>query len=229
MTASVAAALWTTSIGKKAVMAVTGFILVGFVILHMLGNLKIYLGPEHFDAYAAFLREMGEPLLLREQALWMVRLVLLVAVVLHVVAAVELTQMSRRARPIPYRQKDAIAASYAARTMRWGGAILFLFIVYHLLHFTAGRVGYQPGEFRPGAVYQNVVTGFRVWYVSAFYLVAQLALGLHLFHGIWSAFQTLGLDAQRNTFYRHLAAALSVVVVVGNVSVPLAVVGGWIR
>lgn len=229
MATGAAVALWSTSIGKKAVMAVTGFILVGFVILHMVGNLKIYLGPQHFDAYAAFLREMGEPLLLREQALWMVRLILLAAVVLHAAAAVQLTQMSWKARPIPYSRRDAIAASYAARTMRWGGVILLLFIVYHLLHFTAGRVGFEPGEFRPGAVYQNVVAGFRVWYVSAFYIVAQVALGLHLFHGVWSAFQTLGLDAQRNPFYRHLAAALSVVVVAGNISIPLSVLGGWIR
>lgn len=227
MTAAVA--LWSTSIGKKAVMAVTGLILVGFVILHMLGNLKIYLGAQHFDAYAAFLREMGEPLLLHEQALWMTRLVLLVAVVLHTVAALQLTQMSRQARPIPYNQKEAIAATYAARTMRWGGVILLLFIVYHLLHFTAGAVGYAPGEFHPGYVYQNVVGGFRVWYVSTFYVMAQLALGLHLFHGIWSAFQTFGMDARHNPFYRRLAIVVSVLVVAGNVSIPVSVLAGWIR
>jgi succinate dehydrogenase / fumarate reductase cytochrome b subunit len=229
VSASAAVALWSTSIGKKAVMAVTGLILVGFVILHMLGNLKIYLGAAHFDAYAAFLREMGEPLLLPEQALWMVRLVLLAAVALHLIAAVQLTELSRRARPVGYRQAEPVASTYAARTMRWGGVILLLFIVYHLLHFTAGVVGYAPGEFEPGRVHHNVVAGFRVWYVSVFYVAAQLALGLHLFHGVWSSFQTLGLDARGNRFYRQLAIGVAVVVVAGNISIPLAVLAGWIR
>jgi succinate dehydrogenase / fumarate reductase cytochrome b subunit len=226
---SAVVALWSTSVGKKAIMAVTGVILVGFVIAHMLGNLKIYLGPEHFDAYARGLRELGEPILAHEQALWTARLILLVAVALHVVAAVQLTQMSWAARPVGYTEKDAVAATYAARTMRWGGAILVLFVVYHLLHFTAGAVGYAPGQFRSGAVYRNVVAGFGVWYVSAFYIVAQAALGLHLYHGVWSMCQTLGMNARQNGFYRGLAGVVAVVVVAGNVSIPLAVLAGLVR
>ncbi|OGK97092.1 MAG: hypothetical protein A3E31_06745 [Candidatus Rokubacteria bacterium RIFCSPHIGHO2_12_FULL_73_22] len=226
---SAVAALWSTSIGKKAVMAVTGIALVGFVILHMAGNLKIYLGPEHFDAYARGLRELGEPILVHGQALWSMRLILLAAVVLHVVAAVQLTQASWAARPVAYTEKEAVAADYAARTMRWGGVIVLLFIVYHLLHFTVGVVGYAPGQFQEASVYRNVVNGFRVWYVSAFYVVAQAALGLHLYHGVWSMFQTLGMNARGNGFYRGLAVVAAVLVVVGNVSIPLAVLGGLVN
>ena len=226
---SAVAALWSTSIGKKAVMAVTGIALVGFVILHMVGNLKIYLGPEHFDAYARGLRELGEPILVHGQALWSMRLILLAAVVLHVVAAVQLTQASWAARPVAYTEKEAVAATYAARTMRWGGVIVLLFVVYHLLHFTAGVVGYAPDQFQEGTVYRNVVNGFRVWYVSAFYVVAQAALGLHLYHGVWSMFQTLGMNARGNGFYRGLAVVVAVVVIVGNVSIPLAVLADLVH
>lgn len=226
---SAVVALWNTSIGKKAVMAVTGVALVGFVIAHMAGNLKIFLGPAAFDAYARGLREFGEPFLAYEQALWTARLVLVVAVVLHIVAAVQLTQMSWAARPIAYTDKEAVAATYAARTMRWGGVILLLFVIYHLLHFTAGVVGYAPGQFQPGSVYRNVVIGFSVWYVSAFYIVAQAALGLHLYHGVWSMFQTLGMRARDNGAYRGLAVVVAVLVVAGNVSIPLAVLAGVVK
>ena len=226
---SAVAALWSTSIGKKAVMAVTGIALVGFVILHMAGNLKIYLGPEHFDAYARGLRALGEPILVHGQALWSMRLILLAAVVLHVVAAVQLTQASWAARPVAYTEKEAVAADYAARTMRWGGVIVLLFIVYHLLHFTVGVVGYAPGQFQEASVYRNVVNGFRVWYVSVFYVVAQAALGLHLYHGVWSMFQTLGVDARGNGVYRGLAVVVAVVVIVGNVSIPLAVLADLVH
>lgn len=222
-------ALWSTSIGKKAVMAVTGVVLVAWIFLHMVGNLKIYLGAEHYDAYARFLREMGAPALAHEQALWTSRLILLVAVVLHIVAAVQLTLTSWAARPVAYDEKESVAATYAARTMRWGGVIIALFVVYHLLHFTLGAVGYAPGEFQSGSVYRNVVNGFRVWYVSAFYVVAQAALGLHLYHGVWSMFQTLGMGAQTNGFYRGLATVVAVAIVVGNVSIPVAVLAGFLK
>jgi len=226
---SAVAALWSTSIGKKAVMAVSGLVLVGFILLHMVGNLKIYLGPEHFDAYAQGLRTLGEPILAYEQALWSMRLILLAAVVLHLVAAVQLTQTSWAARPIAYSEKEAVAATYAARTMRWGGVIVLLFVIYHLLHFTGGAVGYAPGQFQSGAVYRNVVAGFRVWYVSVFYVVAQAALGLHLYHGVWSMFQTLGMNARGNGFYRGLAVVVAVIVTAGNVSIPLAVLAGVVN
>ena len=143
-----AVALWSTMVGKKVVMAVTGIVLVGFVVAHMLGNLKIFLGAEAIDAYAAFLRTMGEPLFPYSVLLWVVRIVLLACVALHITAAVQLTRMNWAARPQAYDTKDSIATTYAARTMRWSAVILVLFVVYHLLHLTAGVVGFQPGEFR---------------------------------------------------------------------------------
>jgi succinate dehydrogenase/fumarate reductase cytochrome b subunit (b558 family) len=151
--------LWGTMVGKKVVMAVTGLVLVGFVIAHMLGNLKIFLGAEAIDAYAVFLRTMGEPLFPYSLLLWVVRIVLLVCVVLHITAAVQLTRMSWAARPQGYETQQSIATTYAARTMRWSGVILVLFIIYHLLHLTAGAVGFHPGEFRHLSVYHNVVAG----------------------------------------------------------------------
>lgn len=230
MSSSAVAALWSTSIGKKAVMAVTGVVLVGFVVVHMLGNLKIYAGEEHFNAYAVFLREMGAPLVPHEQALWIFRIVLVAAVGLHMVAALQLSQQSWAARPVAYRQRESVAATYAARTMRWGGVIIGLFVIYHLLHFTFGAVGYEPGQFRHLSVYRNVVTGFGVWYVSAFYIVAQVALGLHLQHGVWSLVQTLGVTgAQASRAWHGLAWVVAAAVVLGNVSIPVAVLAGLVR
>src|SRR5258708_12578637 len=186
-----AVVLWGTMVGKKVVMAVTGLGLVGFVIAHMLGNLKIFLGAETIDAHAAFLRQMGQPLFPYSLLLWVVRIVLLTSVALHITAAVQLTRMNWAARPQGYDTKKSIATTYAARTMRWSGVILVLFIIYHLLHLTAGEVGFQPGEFHHLAVYHNVAAGFSVWYVSLFYIVAMACLCLHLDHGIWSMLQTL--------------------------------------
>ena len=194
-----AVVLWGTMVGKKVVMAVTGLVLVGFVIAHMLGNLKIFLGAETIDTYAVFLRTMGEPLAPYALLLWVVRIVLLTCVALHITAAVQLTRMNWAARPHGYDTKQSIATTYAARTMRWSGVILVLFIVYHLLHLTAGVVGFQPGEFVHLSVYHNVVTGFSVWYVSLFYIVAMACLCLHLDHGIWSLLQSLGWNNTRTT------------------------------
>ena len=192
-----AVVLWGTVVGKKVVMAVTGLVLVGFVIAHMLGNLKIFLGAQAIDAYAVFLRTMGEPALPYSLLLWAVRIVLLVCVVLHITAAVQLTRMNWAARPQGYDTKKSIATTYAARTMRWSGVILALFIVYHLLHLTAGAVGFRPGAFHDLSVYRNVVAGFSVWYVALFYIVAMACL--HLDHGIWSMLQTLGWNNARTT------------------------------
>ncbi len=190
--------LWGTMVGKKVVMAVTGVILVGFVIAHMLGNIKIFLGPKVIDAYAAFLREMGEPLLPYSALLWIARIVLLISVVLHIVAAVELTLMNRSARSQGYQTKKSIASTYASLTMRWSGVLLAVFIVYHLLHLTVGYVGFKPDQFHHLEVYHNVLAGFSVWYVSAFYILSMAALCLHLHHGIWSMFQTMGLNDARS-------------------------------
>ncbi len=211
-------------------MAVTGFILVGFVVGHMLGNLKIFQGEEKFNAYAVWLREVGSPAVGHEQFLWLARLILVSAIVLHVVAAVQLTQMSYAARPVSYGRWAAVQATYASRTMRWGGVIITLFVIYHILHFTFGAVGYAPGQYRPMSVYRNVVIGFSVWYVSAFYIAAMVALALHMYHGVWSMLHTLGLNnARANRLYRALATVSSLMVVLGNISVPLAVLTGLVR
>lgn len=211
-----------STIGKKVVMAVTGIILFGFVVGHMVGNLQAYLGPEALNAYAVWLRELGHG-----SALWIVRVVLLLSVLLHIWAATALTIENRRARPIGYRQTSYQRSTYASRTMVWSGPILALFIIYHLLHFTFGTV--HP-SFVSGDVYHNFVEGFRVVPVSLFYVVAMLALGYHLYHGVWSMLQTLGLSHPRYNFLRHgLAGLMTAVVVVVNISFPLAVLAGVIR
>ncbi len=221
--------LYRTTIGKKAVMAVSGLILVGFVVFHMIGNLKIYLGAQHYNDYAAGLRTFGGPFLGNSQFLWLARVVLLVAVGWHIVAAIQLTRLSQTSRPTRYAQKK-VTVSYASRTMRWGGVIVLLFIIYHILHFTIGAVGYTPGQYQEGDVYQNVVRGFSVWYVSIFYIAAMIALGFHLYHGVWSMFQTLGVNTSRTTRALHtLAAVVAGAVVLGNISIPLAVLAGVVR
>src|SRR3989442_2778155 len=159
--------LWSTSIGKKALMPVTGLILVGFVIGHMLGNLKVFQGEAKFNAYAAWLREIGSPAVGHAQVLWLARLILLTATVLHIVAAVQLTRMSYVARPVSYERKEAIGSTDASRTMRWGGLIITLFVIYHLLPPTFGAVGLAPGQYKPRSTYRNVVLGFPLGYVCA--------------------------------------------------------------
>ncbi|MEO7794069.1 MAG: succinate dehydrogenase cytochrome b subunit [Thermoanaerobaculia bacterium] len=216
-----------STLGKKAVMAVTGLILFGFVFVHMFGNLKMYQGEEKFDHYAEALRELGKPLLGPGQALWIARSVLLAAVLLHIGSAWSLTRQSRRARPVRYERHQLVQSTYAARTMRWGGVILLLFVLYHLAHLT---LGWAHPDFTPGKVYQNVTIGFQIGWVSAFYIVANLALGLHLYHGLWSLFQTLGLSHPLwSPWQRRFAATFAVAVTVGNVSFPIAVLTGVVR
>lgn len=215
---------YRSAVGKKAVMALSGIVLFGYVLLHMIGNLKLYEGPQKLNAYAGFLREVGSPALPAYGALWIVRVVLLVAVVLHVWAAWQLTRMNRAARPVRYRKRDYVHTTYASRTMRWGGVILLLFVVYHLLHLTTGTA--HPG-FVEGDVYRNVVTGFQVWWVSAFYIAAQIALGFHLYHGLWSMFQSLGWNHPRFNHWRSaFAHAFAWIITLGNISFPLAVLAG---
>jgi succinate dehydrogenase / fumarate reductase cytochrome b subunit len=211
-----------SSIGRKVVMAVTGVILFGFVVAHMLGNLQVYLGPEALNHYGEFLRTM-----LHGTGLWIARAVLLVAVALHIWSATSLTLSSRRARPEGYREQKWREATYASRTMRWSGAILFFFIVYHLLHFTTGTL--HP-SFIEGDVYHNFVAGFRVVPVSIFYIVAMVLLGLHLRHGVWSMFQTLGVSHPRYIRIAHVGAWIfAALVVAGNISFPLAVLAGIVK
>jgi succinate dehydrogenase / fumarate reductase cytochrome b subunit len=222
-----ARALYASSIGKKVVMAVSGVLLFGFVIGHMAGNLKIYQGPEKFDAYAHFLRVMGKPVLGEGQALWIARVGLLVALVLHVGSAILLTVQGRRARPHRYEKQAYIGFSYASRTMRWGGVIIAAFVLYHLMHLTWGNA--HP-DFEQGSAYHNVVSGFRQWPAAVAYLVAMIPLCLHLYHGVWSAMQTLSVDNPRITRWRRpAAAAVALGVLVGNGSIPLAVLAGLIE
>ncbi len=221
--------LQRSAIGQKAVMAITGLVLFGFVLGHLAGNLKLYQGPEKLNAYAEWLRDVGTPALPRGGLLWAARCVLLAAVLLHIAAAWRLTVLNRRARPIDYAQRQNVQASYAARTMRWGGVIVLLFVVYHLAHFTWGLAWAHP-DFIPGDVYHNVVAGFRAPWVALLYVVAQVALGLHLHHGLWSLFQSLGWNHPRwNPWRQRFATTFALLVAAGNISFPLAVLAGLVR
>ncbi|MGE5413752.1 MAG: succinate dehydrogenase cytochrome b subunit [Syntrophomonadaceae bacterium] len=211
-----------SSIGRKVIMASTGVILVVYVIGHMLGNLQVYGGPEGINAYGKFLHTF-----LHGQAIWIARVVLLAAVLLHIWSATSLTLTSRRARAVGYRERQWTESTYASRTMRWGGVIILLFVIYHILHFTTGTA--HP-DFVPGDVYHNFVTGFRVVPVSIAYIVAMIALGLHLRHGVWSMFQTLGVSHPRYIRAAHVAAwIVAIVVTAGNISFPLAVLAGIVK
>lgn len=219
--------LYRSAIGKKAVMAVTGLVLFGFVFVHMAGNLKVYFGAEHFNEYARVLRTMGTPLVPESALLWVARIILLVAVIFHIHAAYALTMMNREARPIDYRDREYVKGTYAARTMRWGGVLILIFIIYHLLHFTTGQA--HP-DFVHTDPYHNFVSGFRIWWVSAFYILANLALGLHLFHGVWSMFASLGVTHKRFEQWRRVfATVFAVLITVVNLSFPISVLLGIIR
>ena len=222
--ATVALTAYRSTIGRKAVMAVTGLLLFGFVVAHMVGNLKIFTGEEHYNEYAEGLRAFGAPILADEQFLWVMRAGLLVAVLAHIAAAVSLTRTSQLARPVGYVRHRPTTSSYASRTMRWGGVVIALFVVYHLLHLTTGQA---HDDFRTGDVYHNVISGFEIWYVSAFYILANVALGMHLFHGLWSMLQTLGRGSGRFTRQtRAFSVLAAVAVTAGNISIPLAVLTG---
>ena len=214
-------------IGRKVLMAVSGVVLLLFVLAHMAGNLHFFEGPERIAAYARFLRTVGAPVLGYGQALWIVRLVLIAAVGVHIWSAWAVTRASWAARPIGYRRLQAVETTYAARTMRWGGVILLLFVVFHLLDLTFGTA--NP-DFVPLDPYHNLVASFSRWPVAGSYLVAMGALCLHLYHGIYSGCQTLGLNHPRyNGWRRGFAAAFAIVVAAGFASVPVAVLAGWAR
>lgn len=208
-------------------MAITGVFLFGWIFAHMAGNLKLYLGSEHFNEYAQWLRVMGAPAMPHSTLLWVARIALVLAVWLHIQAATQLTIMNRNARPIDYTGRDYVTASYASRTMRWGGVIILLFVIYHLMHLTFGNV--HP-DFVENDPYHNVVTGFQVWWASAFYIIANLALGLHLYHGLWSMFNSLGLNHPKfNPWRRNFAVAFALIITLANVSFPIAVLIGVVR
>ncbi len=233
--------LYRSSIGKKVIMAFTGVILVGFLIIHMYGNLKMFYGPEVFNDYAAGLRDFGHPILGHEHLLWVVRVALLASIVGHIWSASALTMQSQKSayahgvsRAKRYGQKQR-RTGYAAYTMRFGGIVIFLFIIYHLLHFTFGVVGYGAGQYigeQNGVynAYNNVVLGFQNWLVSGFYMLAMVFLGLHLFHGVWSAFQTLGLNNQKySSTWRGVAVLVTAIVIVPNIFFPIAVLSGIVH
>jgi succinate dehydrogenase / fumarate reductase, cytochrome b subunit len=219
--------LYRSALGKKYVMAITGIVGLGYVLAHMIGNLKLYQSAESFNLYAETLRSLLYPIAPERSILNLLRAVLILALIAHVVAAWQLTMMNRRARPERYRSKrDYVAADFAARTMRWTGVIVLLFLVYHLADLTWGWVNPAPAGSTP---YEKVIASFSVPAVAGFYLVANLALGLHIYHGTWSLFQSMGWNNRRfNHWRRTLAIAFTVVVVGGNLSFPIAVLTGVI-
>lgn len=213
-----------SSIAKKAIMAVTGLILFGWIVGHMTGNLKVFQGAEKFNAYAEFLREMGAPLFPESGVLWLVRGALTLALVLHVWSATSLTLINRRARDKDYETRKSVQLDYAARTMRWSGYLIAFYIVFHLMHLTWGNVHHN---FVLGNPYANLVSGFQVLPVALVYIAANLLLGMHLYHGLWSMFQSLGLNhPSYNASRRYFAVAFAVVVCLGFISVPVAVLTG---
>jgi succinate dehydrogenase / fumarate reductase cytochrome b subunit len=212
--------LLATTIAKKVVMAITGVILTGFVLIHMAGNLLLYVGPEALNAY-------GEALQSQKAVVWAARALLLASVLLHIWAATSLTATNVTARPVGYRKTAYETSTYASRTMRYGGPLLAVFIVYHLLHFTVGSA--HPNFIR-GDVYHNMVTGFQNPLVMLFYVVSMVALSLHLFHGFTSMLQTMGLSHPRYNGLRSTVALLYAATVgLGNLSFPLAVFFGLVR
>jgi succinate dehydrogenase / fumarate reductase, cytochrome b subunit len=219
--------LYRSLLIKKVVMALSGLILFGFVLMHMVGNLKIYGGAEKLNSYAEGLRGLGAPVLGHGEALWIARAVLLVAVLLHIWSAWQLTLANRRARPQGYIAMTYQKSTYASRTMRWGGVILLFFVIYHLLHLTTGHA--HP-DFVAGDVYRNVVVGFSNPLTSGFYIVAQICLGFHLYHGLWSLFQSLGWSGARfDVLRQRFAGAFALLVTLGNLSFPVAVLTGFVH
>lgn len=228
---SFAGLLWRSTVGKKTAMAVSGIVMLLYLVVHMLGNLKIFFGAADFDAYAAWLRTIGEPFLHHEWFLWIARVVLLAAVVVHAVAAYQLSRRDIAARPTKYarpspghRPRPGRRADYATRTMRWGGVILGLFIVWHILDLTTLTVNPRAEAGHP---YANVVATFSTWYGNTVYLVAMLALGLHIRHGFWSAAQTLGAGRPgRDRTLKILANTLAAALTLGFLAVPVSVMTG---
>jgi len=217
---------YRSAVGKKWVMALTGIALIGYIVAHMLGNLKVYFGPEEINHYGEALRDLGGDLVPRTHLLWLLRIGLLGAAVLHVHAAYTLTYTNWKARGGRYQDRDYAAVSYASRTMRLTGTIVLVFVFFHLADLTWG-VGPAPDEFFRGDVYGNLVASFERLPVAIIYIVANIALGFHLYHGTWSLFQSLGWSHPTfNRWRRWGAAALTAIVVVGNLSFPIAVQAG---
>jgi succinate dehydrogenase / fumarate reductase cytochrome b subunit len=211
----------TTTVGRKVVMGITGAVLTLFVIGHVLGNLLVFRGRNELNRYSSLLHASSE-------VLWSVRVVLFTSVIAHVWAAWSLTREAHAARPIAYAKKVPQAATWASRTMRWGGLLIAVFVVVHLLHLTTGTI--RPAPFSETDVYANVVGAFRVQWVAAFYLVAMIPLGLHLFHGVWAAFRSTGVSRPTaKPLRRRLATMVAVFVWAGFTAIPLGVLAGIVR
>jgi len=217
---------WEAPIGKKVVMAITGLILFGYVIGHLLGNLQIYAADhQQINRYAAFLHSPGNVI-----PLWVIRALLLAAVILHIVSATQLWMQNRAARPYSYKKKADVPTAYAARTMRWSGVIVGAFIVFHILHLTVGTVLpiRDVAENSPDVRY-NVISGFQVPAVAGFYIVAMILLCMHLYHGLWSLCQSLGISHPRYTpMIKKASALVAILIAIGNISIPVAVLTGYL-
>jgi succinate dehydrogenase / fumarate reductase cytochrome b subunit len=218
-------------IGKKVIMAFTGVILFGYVVAHLLGNLQIYMPPVNgeyqINHYAGFLHNPANAGLLLGA-----RLFLLIAVGMHILASLQLWQMKREARPVAYVKKDDPAANYASRTMMWSGPIVAAFVIFHILHLTVGAVGPAPVELGPNApdVHANVVAGFSNPAIAGFYIFAMILLCMHLYHGLWSMFQSLGLSHPRYTpILKKGAAVFAILIAIGNCSIPIAILAGLVK
>jgi len=216
--------LYRNAVVKKAIMAVTGLILFGWLAGHLLGNLKVFQGAEKFNAYAEYLRTMGTPLLPEAGVLWLARGLLAASIVLHFWSATSLTLTNRRARSTNYENRHGVQMDYAARTMRWSGYLIAFYIVYHLMHLTWGNVHH---DFVADNPYANLVSGFQIVPVALVYIAANLLLGMHLYHGLWSLFQSLGLNhPSYNAWRRYFAVTFAIVMSLGFISIPVAVLIG---
>jgi succinate dehydrogenase / fumarate reductase cytochrome b subunit len=213
---------WQTTVGKKAVMAVTGLILFGFVVGHLAGNLQVFEPPEKLNRYAALLKSLPS-------LLWGARITLSLAVGLHMWSSFQLWLLQRDARPVKYVKKANLNSTYASRTMLWSGPIIAVFVIFHLLEFTFGAV--HPGApFDEHNVYNNVVLGFQVWPVSLFYIIAMIMLCYHLYHGLWSMFQSLGFSHPVYTpWLQRFAKIVAILIAVGYISIPVAILAGFIK
>ena len=219
-----------TSIGRKFLMATASIILFVYIIGHLAGNLKIFLGADSFNEYAAWLRVVGAPLFPEYGVIWVARVVLLAALVVHVGAYVDLWMRRRRARRTRYKKYDPQVFSWASRTMMWGGIAIFAFVVFHILHLTTGTI--EPDAayaFAYGDAYANTVAGFQIWWVTGFYIIGVVALGMHLYHGIWSAMQTFGINnPSYNRYRRPTAGIVAGLITLGYLTIPISVMAGVI-
>lgn len=214
--------LLDTTVGKKAALAVSGVVLFGFVFGHMLGNLQVFLGPEVFNHYAEMLK--GNALLL-----WGVRSTVATAVVVHVTMMVQLYSRTASARPVEYRVQKAVTSTYASATMKYTGPLLLAYLVFHILHFTAPGMGFGVYDHSPTDAYGNFISSFQIPWVTLIYVVSNLFLSMHLYHGSWSLMQSLGLSHPRyNALRARIAQGIAMLITAGNVAMPLCVLFGLV-